>query len=402
MSPTPSSPNSNPSDQPSSQNYRWVKRIFLLLAIIVIVIIAYRSIYSFISKPSEETHDRAKPVAVASITNTDVPIIFTELGTVIPIANITVPARISGYLQHVYFTEGQMVKKGDLLALIDPRPYEALKAQYEGTLHSDMALLKQARLDNARYQKLLKQNSIAPMTAQDQEYKVAQLEAQIKTDKALIKQQELNLMYCYIRATADGRIGIRQVDAGNYVTEGQSGGLATLTQMTPISVILTIPENRLSIVLDGLKKYKSLNVEAWNSDNTKKLAIGSTSVLDSQIDTSTGTVRLRAIFPNAQWELFPNQFVNAHLLVDTLHDVLTIPNNAIQTGPDGSFVYVVQPDSTVKLQNIKTGYNDGEHTVVVSGLKLHDKVVTDGIDQLRNGAKIVVPQSPKNTQKNNP
>lgn len=288
-----------------------------------------------------------------------------------------------------------MVKKGDLLALIDPRPYEALKAQYEGTLKSDQASLKQAKLDNARYQQLLKQNSIAPMTAQDQQYKVAQLEGQIKADQALIKQQELNIMYSHIRASVDGRIGIRQVDAGNYVTEGQSNGIAILTQMSPISVILTVPENNLSMIMDALKKQPELSVEAWNSDNTTKLADGKASVVDSQIDTSTGTVRMRAIFPNANWELFPNQFVNAHILVKTLNNVLTVPNNAIQTGPDGSFVYIVQDNSKVKLQNIKTGYNDGENTVIESGLKLNDKVVTDGIDQLSDGSKVTIPHNPQ-------
>lgn len=398
MTPTNSSQNNNHAETSVStppRHYRWIKRILLLIILFIILVIGYRFIHSSFSTSEKKIETLPKPVAVAVAKNTDVPIVFTELGTVIPIANITVPARTSGYLQDVYFTEGQKVQKGDLLALIDPRPYEALKAQYEGTLKADQALLKQAKLDNARYQQLLKQNSIAPMTAQDQQYKVAQLEGQIKADQALIKQQELNIMYSHIRASADGRIGIRQVDAGNYVTEGQSNGIAILTQMTPISVILTVPENKLSMVLDALKKQPELSVEAWNSDNTTKLADGKTSVVDSQIDTSTGTVRMRAIFPNANWELFPNQFVNTHILVETLHNVLTVPNNAIQTGPDGSFVYTVQDNSTVKLQNIKTGYNDGEYTVVETGLKLNDKVVTDGIDQLRNGAKVTIPQDPQ-------
>ncbi|EUK18199.1 efflux RND transporter periplasmic adaptor subunit [Commensalibacter papalotli (ex Servin-Garciduenas et al. 2014)] len=398
MTPTNSSQNDHHSETSISappRHYRWIKRILLLIILLIILVIGYRFIHSSFSSSEKKIEALPKPVAIAVAKNTDIPVIFTELGTVIPIANITVPARTSGYLQDVYFTEGQKVKKGDLLALIDPRPYEALKAQYEGTLKADQALLKQAKLDNARYQQLLKQNSIAPMTAQDQQYKVAQLEGQIKADEALIKQQELNIMYSHIRASADGRIGIRQVDAGNYVTEGQSNGIAILTQMTPISVILTVPENKLSMVLDALKKQPELSVEAWNSDNTTKLADGKTSVIDSQIDTSTGTVRMRAIFPNANWELFPNQFVNAHILVETLHNVLTVPNNAIQTGPDGSFVYTVQDNSTVKLQNIKTGYNDGEYTVIETGLKLNDKVVTDGIDQLRNGAKVTIPQDPQ-------
>lgn len=398
------SPNSSVNDlhtetstppSPIPPRYRWTKRIFLCFVLLIVLIIGYRFLHSVFFDTVKKEEVLPKPVAVAMAKNTNVPVIFTELGTVVPIANITVPARTSGYLEAVYFTEGQRVKKGDLLALIDPRPYEALKAQYEGTLKADQALLKQAKLDNARYQQLLKQNSIAPMTAQDQQYKVAQLEGQIKTDQALIKQQELNIMYSHIYATADGRIGIRQVDAGNYLAEGQSNGIAILTQMTPISVILTVPENKLSMVLEALKKQPELSVEAWNSDNTEKLADGKTGVVDSQIDTSTGTVRMRAIFPNAKWELFPNQFVNAHILVKTLHNVLTVPNNAIQTGPDGSFVYIVQDNSTVRLQNVKTGYNDGEQTVVETGLKPQDKVVTDGIDQLRDGSKVTIPHTPK-------
>lgn len=395
------SPNSSVNDvhtetsTPTPRRYQWIKRIFLLFILLIVLIIGYRFFHSVFFSTEQKIVELPKPVAVAMATNTNVPVIFTELGTVVPIANITVPARTSGYLEAVYFTEGQKVKKGDLLALIDPRPYQALKAQYEGTLKADQALLKQAKLDNARYQQLLKQNSIAPMTAQDQQYKVAQLEGQIKTDQALIKQQELNIMYSYVRATANGRIGIRQVDAGNYVTEGQSNGIAILTQMAPISVILTVPENKLSMVLEALKKQPELSIEAWNSDNTAKIATGKTSVVDSQIDTSTGTVRMRAIFPNANWELFPNQFVNAHILVKTLHNVLTVPNNAIQTGPDGSFVYIVQDNSTVRLQNVKTGYNDGEQTVIETGLKPQDKVVTDGIDQLRDGSKVTIPHSPK-------
>ncbi|EHD14263.1 multidrug resistance protein MdtA [Commensalibacter intestini A911] len=397
QSPPSSNNDHNTADTLSSspKSYPWIKRFFLILILIIVLVIGYRFVHTTFFTSEKKAAELPKPVAIAIAKNQDVPVVFTELGTVIPIANITVPARTSGYLQDVYFTEGQKVKKGDLLALIDPRPYEALQAQYEGTLKSDEASLKQAKLDNTRYQQLLKQNSIAPMTAQDQQYKVAQLEGQIKADQALIRQQKLNVMYSHIIAPVDGRIGIRQVDAGNYVTEGQSNGIATLTQMTPISVILTVPENKLSMILEALKKQPKLSVEAWNSDNTTKLANGTTSVVDSQIDTSTGTVRMRAIFPNANWELFPNQFVNAHILVKTLNQVLTVPNNAIQTGPNGSFVYIVQKNSTVKLQNVTTGYDDGEHTVIETGLKPEDKVVTDGIDQLRDGANVVIPNNPQ-------
>lgn len=381
--------------QSPSKRRLFLKNFFLFLIVIVTVIVILRVFTSLIFSQNKQIPSFPQPVAVTTTKQTDVPVILTELGTVIPITNVTIQSRVSGYLQKVYFTEGQEVKKDDLLALIDPRPYEALKAQYEGTLASDIALLKQAQLDNNRYQTLLKQKSIAVMTAQDQQYKVAQLEGQVKTDKALIHQQELNILYSHIRAPTDGRIGIRQVDPGNYITEGQSGGLAVLTKMDPISVIFTIPENKMSTVLEELQSGISLTVDAWNSDNTKKLASGKVSVVDSQLDTSTGTIRLRAIFDNKDWKLFPNQFVNAHLLVKTLNNVIILPNNALQTGPNGQFVYVLQADDTVKVQNIKAGYNDGENTVIQSGLKSGEKVVTDGIDQLRDGAKVSVPSESK-------
>lgn len=372
------------------RNRKWMFRLIVLLCLLILLIITYRFVHTFFFKKDNSVALPPKPVAISSVKNMDVPIVYTELGTVVPVTTIIVPARIAGYLQQVFFTEGQSVKKGELLALIDPRPYELLKAQYEGTLKADQATLKQAKLDNARYQKLLKQNSIAPMTAQDQQYKVAQLKGQIEADKALVNQQRLNIIYCHIRANVDGRIGIRAVDAGNYVTEGQSGGIATLTQMTPISVLLTVPENKLDKIINAISKQKTLQVEAWNSDNTKKLAVGTTSVIDSEIDTSTGTIKLRALFSNEGWGLFPNQFVNIHILVNTLHDVLTVPNNAIQTGPEGSFVYVVENDSIAKLKLVKTGYDNGERTVISSGLKRDDKVVTDGIDQLKDGSKITI------------
>ncbi len=381
--------------QSSSKRRLFLKNFFLFLIVIVTVIVILRVFTSLIFSQNKQISSFPQPVAVTTTKQTDVPVVLTELGTVIPITNVTIQSRVSGYLQEVYFTEGKEVKKDDLLALIDPRPYEALKAQYEGTLASDIALLKQAQLDNNRYQTLLKQKSIAVMTAQDQQYKVAQLEGQVKTDKALIHQQELNILYSHIRAPTDGRIGIRQVDPGNYITEGQSGGLAVLTKMDPISVIFTIPENKISTVLEELQSGISLTVDAWNSDNTKKLASGKVSVVDSQLDTSTGTIRLRAIFDNKDWKLFPNQFVNAHLLVKTLNNVIILPNNALQTGPNGQFVYVLQADDTVKVQNIKAGYNDGENTVIQSGLKSGEKVVTDGIDQLRDGAKVSVPGESK-------
>lgn len=337
--------------------------------------------------------DAPQPVAVETVTTGDMPVVLTELGTVVPITNVTVQSRVEGYLMDVKFTEGQHVKKGDLLAIIDPRPYEVLLHQYEGQLAQDMAQLEKARVDNARYQKLIKQDSVAAMTARDQEFTVEQLEGTVKVDQALVDNEKLQLIYCHVIAPVDGRVGIRAVDRGNYIASGtgQSGGLVILTQMQPISVIFTLPQDQLAQVADRLRAVGSLPVDAWNSSNTQKIASGTVSTLDSQIDTSTGTVRLRAIFTNEDEHLFPNQFVNARLLVDTLHNAIIVPSNALQTGPNGQFVYVVKSDNTVDVRNVKPGITDGTRTVVASGLAAGDRVVTDGTDHLRAGAKITIP-----------
>ncbi|GBQ46630.1 multidrug efflux pump acriflavin resistance protein AcrB/AcrD/AcrF [Acetobacter ghanensis DSM 18895] len=308
-----------------------------------------------------------------------------------PITNVTVQTRVEGYLTQVLFTEGQHVHKGDLLALIDPRPYQVLLEQYEGQLAQDKAQLEQARVDSARYQRLIKQDSIDAKTARDQQFTVKQLEGTVKADQALVDNQKLQLIYCHIIAPVDGRIGIRAVDQGNYVAAGQSGGLAILTQMQPISVIFTLPQDQLPEVFEQLQARKSLPVSAWNSANTQKIADGTVSTLDSQIDTATGTVRLRAIFTNEDEHLFPNQFVNARLLVKTLDHVLLLPTTAVQTGPSGLFVYVVKDDNTVSVQPVTTGISNGTLSVVTSGLKEGDRVVTDGTDHLRAGIKVTIP-----------
>ncbi|NHO31161.1 MdtA/MuxA family multidrug efflux RND transporter periplasmic adaptor subunit [Acetobacter fallax] len=377
---------------PSRKRRRlWVIVGMLLLVVLTIVFFAYRSHKSGSRRQGATGSDAPQPVAVETVTTGDMPVVLTELGTVIPITTVTVMPRVEGYLTDVKFIEGQHVKKGDLLAVIDTRPYDVALAQYEGQLAQDKAQLEKARVDNARYQKLIKQDSVAAMTARDQEFTVEQLEGTVKVDQALVDNQRLQLVYCHIVAPVDGRVGIRVVDRGNYITAGQSGGLVILTQMQPISVIFTLPQDQLAQVADRLRAVGSLPVEAWNSSNTQKIATGAVSTLDSQIDTSTGTVRLRAIFTNEDEHLFPNQFVNARLLVDTLHNAIIVPGNALQTGPNGQFVYVVKSDNTVDVRNVKPGITDGTRTVVASGLSAGDKVVTDGTDHLRAGAKVTIP-----------
>lgn len=394
-SPAPS-PSPSPRRSSRSRRWIWIILVLLLIGILAYVFLGHRE---KTSRRVGSTTGVAQPVTVETVATGDMPVILTELGTVVPITNVTVQTRVEGYLMDVKFTEGQHVKKDDLLAIIDPRPYEIALHQYQGQLAQDQAQLERARIDNARYQKLIKQDSVAAMTARDQEFTVKQLEGTVKVDQALVDNQKLQLVYCHITAPVDGRVGIRAIDKGNYVTAGQSGGLAILTQMQPISVIFTLPQDHLPEVADQLRAGNPLQVEAWNSSNTQKIATGSVSSLDSQIDTATGTVRLRAIFPNEDEHLFPNQFVNARLLVTTLHDAIIVPSNALQTGPNGQFVYVVKTDNTVDVRNVKPGITDGTRTVVTEGLNPGDRVVTDGTDHLRAGAEVSIPADHPDTTK---
>ncbi|WP_225197545.1 MdtA/MuxA family multidrug efflux RND transporter periplasmic adaptor subunit [Gluconobacter oxydans] len=334
-----------------------------------------------------------QPVGVETVQKGDMPYILSELGTVVPIATVTVQSRVDGYLTQILFTEGQEVNEGDLLAVIDPRPYETQLKQYEGQLAADIAQLEEAKIDDARYQKLLKHDSVDAQTALDQHYKVQQLTGTVKYDQGLVDTYKLDIEYCHIKAPVSGRIGIRAVDKGNYIVAGQTDGLATLTQMKPISVIFTVPQDKLGLIWKRLRQVKELPVEAWDSADSTKLTTGKVSSLDSEIDTSTGTVRLRAIFDNLDEDLFPNQFVNAHLMVDTEQGVLLAPASALQTGPNGTFVYVVQSNNTVSAKTVKTGISQGSTVVITSGVNEGDRVVTSGVDRLHDGAKISLPDS---------
>ena len=375
---------------------RWLLWGILVLVLLLILFAVLRPHGTTSGNRHHAQTGDQQPVAVATVHTGDMPVVLQLIGTVIPITNVTITPRVSGHILDVYYQEGQHVKKGDELELIDPRPYEATLAQYKGTLAADRAQLEKARVDNARYQKLIRQNSTSAMTARDQEFTVQQLEGTVKFDEANVRNAELNVMYCHIIAPVDGRVGIRVLDKGNYVSAGQSGGLTILTQMEPISVIFTVPQNQIGPVADRLREVGELPVEAWNSDNTQKIADGTVKALDSQIDTSTGTVRMRGIFANEDERLFPNEFVNARLLVNTLHNALIVPGNALQTGPDGQFLYVVQPDMTVKDVPVKVGETDDSSAVILSGVKAGDRVVTDGVSHLRPGQKVTIPDNATN------
>ncbi|NKJ47655.1 multidrug transporter subunit MdtA [Burkholderia sp. SG-MS1] len=332
-----------------------------------------------------------QPVHVASATQGEMPVVLTALGTVTPLATVTVLPQLSGVLQDVYFKEGQMVKKGDLLAQIDPRPYQISLENAQGVLVRDEALLQTARLDLKRYQTLLAQDSIASQQVDTQASLVRQYEGTVKSDKANIESFKLDLIYTRITAPVSGRVGLRQVDPGNYVTSSLSTGIVVITQLQPISVIFTTSEDNLQQVIQHTLNGEQLSATAYDRSNTVPLETGSLKTMDNQIDTTTGTVRLRAIFQNENTRLFPNQFVNTRLLVDTIKDAVIVPTTAVLNGSMGQFVYVVKPDNTVTVRPVKIGPVDGERTSIKSGLQVGERVVTDGSDRLREGSKITIP-----------
>jgi len=320
----------------------------------------------------------------------DVRVILNELGTVTPLATVTVQTQINGQLTEVGFTEGQLVKKGDFLAQVDPRPYEYLKEQYEGQLAHDQGLLAQAQMDQKRYETLAQQNSIARQQSEDQVFIVQQYAGSVKQDQGLVDAQALNISYCHIVSPVTGRVGLRLVDPGNYVQTTNSTGIAVITQLQPISVIFSVPEDDLPDIVPQFNAGTPLIVTAYDRANLHQLAVGKVSAIDNQIDTTTGTVKVRAQFDNDSNTLFPNQFVNVRLLVKTLQNAVMVPTSAIQRGAPGAYVYVINADNTVSVRQVSTGAVDGDVTAINSGLSAGERVVTDGTDRLRDGVKVTV------------
>jgi multidrug efflux system membrane fusion protein len=335
----------------------------------------------------------ATPVGTATAAKGEIPIVIKALGTVTPLATVTVKTQITGQLVQVAFTEGQVVKKGDLLAVVDPRPYDVALQQAQGSMEKDQALLKNAQIDLQRYKTLVAQDSIARQQYDTQAALVRQYEAALVTDQALVDAAKLNLVYTRIIAPTDGRIGLRLVDQGNYVTMGDATGICVITLMRPISVLFTIPEDALPRVRKRLRENAALQVTALDRAQKNELGIGKLATNDNQIDTTTGTVKLRAMFDNPDEALFPNQFVNVRLLVDSVKDAIVVPVAAIQRGQPGIFVYRVKPDDTVEIRVVEIGETDGEKVAVTKGLEVGDEVVIDGTDRLRDGSKIRRPNS---------
>jgi multidrug efflux system membrane fusion protein len=332
------------------------------------------------------------PVATAAAQTGSMPIIVNGLGTVTPITTVTIQSQISGQITQIAFKEGQTVKRGDLLIQIDPRPYQVALEQAEGALARDKALLANARTDLERYTTLFAQDSIAEQQLATQRSLVQQDIGTIKTDQGQIDAAKLNLVYCHITSPIDGRAGLQQITLGNYVTPAEPNGLVVVTQVKPITVVFALPEDQIPPILEQMHAGKTLAVSAYDRGHTTLLASGTLQSIDSQIDTTTGTVKLKAVFPNADERLFPNQFVNVDLLVNTLQGATLIPQAAVQRGAPGTYVYVVNADNSVNVRKISLGPGDANNITVAQSIKPGEVVVIDGADRLKDGAKVLVRQ----------
>jgi membrane fusion protein, multidrug efflux system len=333
---------------------------------------------------------RPIPVQTATATTQDVGVYLTGLGTVVPLNTAVVKSRVDGQLLRITFHEGQVVRAGDLLAVLDPRPFQVQLMQAEGQQAKDEATLQNARVDLQRYQVLLAEDSIPRQQYDTQKATVAQLQAALKSDQAQIEGAKLNLSYSRVTAPTGGRVGLRQVDPGNIVHANDPGGIVVITQLQPIDVLFTLPGDDLPRVLPQVHAGHTLAVEAYDRDLKRRLATGQLLAVDNQIDPTTGTVRMKALFPNQDEALFPNQFVNARLLVDTLHGAVTVPTAAVQRSPQSTFVYVVKPDRTVEVRNVEVELAEGDEASIRRGLAAGEAVVVEGVDKLRPGAKVEV------------
>ena len=360
-----------------------------LLAVIIAFLLGM-GIVSLKSGRQQKPAPATVPVAAAEAKRMDFKIYINGLGNVTAFNTVTIHTRVDGQLLDVLFREGQIVERNALLARIDQRPFDAQLLQAEGQLVRDREMLANARLDLERYRLLWAQDSIPKQQLDTQEYLVRQYEGAVKADQGLVDSARVQLIYCRITAPISGLIGLRLVDPGNIVHAADTNGLAVITQLQPIAVIFPIPEDNLPEVLARLRKGEHFPVEAYDRGMIKKLAAGTLLTTDNLIDPTTGTVRLKAVFPNRDNALFPNQFVNARLLAKVLPDTVVIPSAAVQRGPEGTFVYVVTPEMTAEVRKITVGVIQGGEAAVSAGVDAGERVVTDGAERLREGARVAL------------
>jgi multidrug efflux system membrane fusion protein len=371
--------------------------IVLVLVLLMIAFTLYLRQKQPLAAPPRGRNGQNGPVAVsvATAVSGDIQVKIPALGTVTPLATVTVRTQITGTLQKILFTEGQFVHQGDSLAQIDARPYEAALQQMEGNLKRDQALLANARLDLTRYEGLVKEDSIQQQTLDTQRALVDQFVGTIQADEGQVNTAKVNLVYTHIISPVTGRVGLRQVDQGNYVTPGDANGIVLINQLQPITVIFSVPEDNVSAVMKRVSSGAALTVEAFDRTNATKIADGKLLTVDNSIDITTGTFKLRAQFDNTDSSLFPNQFVNIQLLQDVLKNQIIMPNAAVRRGaPNGvatTFVYIVNADATVSVRPVTLGVVDGEKVAVTAGLKAGEVVVTEGGDRLRDGAQVQLP-----------
>ena len=333
-------------------------------------------------------YDKSIAVGTAVVTTMDVPIYVTALGTVIPEKTVTATAQVNGRLNKILFQDGQEVKAGQALAEIDSKPYEAALAQSEGQLVRDTALLANAKLDLQRYRALWKQNSVSEQVVDTQASLVTQYEGVVELDKGLVDSARVNLSYCFITSPIDGHVGLHLIDEGNVVQTAGNTGIVVINTLNPITVIFSVPENELSTVLAEWTKNRSIDAIAYDRELKKPLSNGKLLAIDNQIDPTTGTVKLKAVFKNDERTLFPNQFVNIKLLLNTLKDAIVVPIAAVQRGKSGNFVYKVDSDNKVHTTFVDIGATYNHHVVITSGLLQGDVVVVDGVDKLTDGASV--------------